>query len=153
MATPQIKLKRISLAEAVKIDAKIPEFKDRKHETREWFERRVKDRKEEDILLLGVYIANSQAGYLIAYDRYKDGSIYCWLAAVVPEFRREGILTLMMEYLETWAKEKGYKRIKIKTKNSRREMLFNLIKSDFMFTKVVEKEKMQDYKILLEKEL
>ena len=29
-----------------------------------------------------------EAGYLVAYDRDGDGSLYCWMIAVKPDFRR-----------------------------------------------------------------
>jgi len=50
------------------------------------------------------------------------------MAGVNPNFRKKGILKKLMNYQDNWAKEKGYKKIKIKTRNARREMLSYLIK-------------------------
>ena len=89
---------------------------------------------------------------MISYDRFGDGSIYCYMTGTDPKFRRNGILKSLMNYLEKWAKEKGYKKIKIKTRNNRREILTYLIGHDFYFTGVEKHPKIEDNRILLEKE-
>ena len=54
-------------------------------------------------------------GYLISYNRYNDGSLYCWIAGVIPSFRRQGVLRELMRQQELFAKEKQFSSLKIKT--------------------------------------
>ena len=99
------------------------------------------------------YVGDEVAGYASAYDRYQDGSVYCWMVGVIEEYRRMGLLTLMMQELEQWAKESGYKKIKIKTRNNRKEMQHYLISRGYEFTDVEKKGKRSDYRLIMEKDL
>lgn len=58
-----------------------------------------------------------------------------------------------MQYQENWAREKGYKNLRIKTRNNRREMLSFLVKSEFYFMSVEEQEKIENNRINLVKKL
>ena len=115
-------IKEISIQEAIDIHNTIPEFH-KKHLND--FEDRIKDKQS---LVIGAFSENISAGYIIAYKKYEDGSLYCWMAGVNPNFRKQGILKEMMDYITSWAKDKGFTKIRIKTRNSRREMLSYLIK-------------------------
>ena len=78
--------------------------------------------------------------------------MYCWMVAVDAKYRGKGILKSMMDYLQKWAKRKGYTKIKIKTRNKRREMLSYLVKYGFDFTGVVlNGSDIKDSRILAEK--
>ena len=98
-------------------------------------------------------IGSSAAGYMVSYDRYQDGSLYCWMAGVVPEFRCKGIYSAMAVKRLQWAKSNSYKTLRIKTRNNRREMLSWLIKNGFQFTEVDKREPLSDSRIHLLKEL
>jgi GNAT superfamily N-acetyltransferase len=103
-----------------------------------------------------VLIAESEgkpAGFVIGYDRDRDGSFYCWLAGVNPAFRRRGIFSELMNYLVSWAKEKGYRKLKIKTRNDKRQILAYLVKNDFNFISVEQVTIVRENRIELEKEL
>ena len=82
-----------------------------------------------------------------------DGSFYCWMAGVSPEYRRQGVIGALMASLEQWTAENGYKWVTIKTWNSRREMLAFLVKSGFNFTGVEERPATKDNRVLLEKRI
>lgn len=146
--TDNIIVKEVWIEEVVKVNATIVEF-DAAY-SKEYFEDRYKDTEK---LVILAYIDNNPAGYIISYDRFHDGSFYCWMAGVNPDFRKKGILKELMNYQNNWAKEKGYKKIKIKTRNARREMLSYLIKYWFFLTEVIQKEDINDNRILLEKSL
>ena len=126
---------------------KIPEFRGAGYDL-SVFEERLKGKKH--LFLVG-FADEVPAGYMVAYERWGDGSIYCWLAGVIPEFRRHGILTRLMGSLAEWAKGEGYKKIAIKTRNNRREMLAFLVKNGFDFTNVQPKGRVSENRILLEK--
>lgn len=141
-------IKKDNLDDVVKIHNLIPEFGEIREKS--YFEDRCKDEKN---LIIVAYMNTEPVGYLVGYDRYKDWSFYCWMAWVVPEYRQNWILTKLMEYQNECARENWYNKIKIKTRNNKRQMLSYLIKNWFNFTEVVESENINDNRILLEKEI
>lgn len=144
----KILIKEISIEEAVKVNASIIEF-DEKY-PKEYFKNRYKDRSK---LIIVAYVNDFPAGYIVAYDRDQDGSFYCWMAGVDPAFRRQGVLKKLMEYQDKWAVEHDYKKNKVKTRNTRREMLAYLVKYGYYFTNVELRDNIQDNRISLEKNL
>lgn len=137
-----------SLLTVVGINALIPEFRDErgKSYSLNYFAERISGRSH---LILTAYYGQEEAGYLVAYDKFFDGSFYCWMAGVIPDFRRKGVLTALMDFLFAWARKNGYREIKITTRNSRREMLMFLIQAGFDFLAVEVHAK--DNRILLKK--
>lgn len=75
------------------------------------------------------------------------------MTGVDPRFRRMGILRELMAYQEKWAKGHGYKKITIKTRNNRREMLAYVVKAGFDFVGVEVRERVEENRIMLEKEI
>ena len=146
--TNQITIKQTPIEEAVKVTKTIVEF-DALFE-KGYFENRYKDKEK---LIIVAYIDNQPAGYIVGYDKYSDGSFYCWMAGVNPEYRKKGVLKALMDYLDNWARQKGYKKIKIKTRNTQREMLSYLVKYNFLFTEIDKRPVAKDNRVLLEKEL
>jgi ribosomal protein S18 acetylase RimI-like enzyme len=143
-----IVVREAPIEEAVEVNKTIGEF-DAAYQ-KSYFEERYEGRKH--LILVG-YINDQRAGYVVGYDRDQDGSFYCWMAGVDPKFRRQRVLTSLMEYQSNWAKAHGYASLKIKTRNNRREMLSNLVKQGFLFTNVVAQPEIQDNRISLEKTL
>lgn len=144
----QINVREVPIEEVIKVSSAIPEF--RGSDYRRYFEERYRDKEH---LIIAAYLDEKPAGYIVAYDEYEDNSFYCWMAGVGLEFRRKGILKALVDYLEGWAKEKGYSKIKIKTRNRRREMLSYLIKYGFNLTGVERFPDVCDHRIYLEKEI
>jgi ribosomal protein S18 acetylase RimI-like enzyme len=141
-----IVVKEDSIEVAVKVNATITEF-DKPYD-KAYFEDRYKNSVS---LILVAYVDNQPAGYMVSYDKNNDGSFYCWMAGVDPLFRRLGLLNSMMQYLNDWAKNHGYNRLTIKTRNNRREMLSYLVKAGFNFAEVQPQPFIEDNRILLEK--
>ena len=105
-------------------------------------------------MIIVAYYNDAPIGYIIGYDKFEDDeSFYCWMAGVDINYRRLGALKALMNYQIKWAKEKGYKKLKIKTRNNRREMLNFLVKNDFNFISVEEKENIRENRINLEKDI
>ena len=144
--TKNIQIKEDSIDVAIKVNGTITEFDN--HYDKSYFEDRYKDSAK---LILVAYVDNQPAGYMVSYDKNKDGSFYCWMAGVDPLFRRHGLLNQMMQYLFDWAKNNDYSKVTIKTRNNRREMLSYLVKSGFNFVEVHPQASVKDNRILLEK--
>jgi len=107
---------------------------------------------KDPLIVLG-YVDDVPVGYLIGYDRDNDGSYYCWMIGVHPDYRKQGITKAMMAYQEKWARKKGYAKLKIKTRNTRRAMLANLVKQGYHFMEVIQKEDLANNTIFMEKQL
>lgn len=143
-----IEIKEVDINEAIEVHKSVLEFNETEPKP-EYFENRYKNK---DKLIIVAYYNNIPIGYVIGYDKYEDEeSFYCWMAGVNNNYRRQGALKALMNYQIKWARDKGYKKLKIKTRNNRREMLSFLVKADFYFTSVEPKERIQDYRINLEK--
>lgn len=145
--TQEIIVKEVPIEEAVKVNSTIVEFKPY---SKEYFEERYKDKEK---LIIVAYLDNQPAGYFVGYDEFGDGSFYCWMGGVNPKFRKKGVFKALMNYQEKWAKNKGYRKIRIKTRNNRREMLAYLVKYGFNFTEVIQQPNTEDNRILLEKNI
>jgi predicted GNAT superfamily acetyltransferase len=68
-------------------------------------------------LILIAYDNGDAVGFKVGYDRYQDGSWYSWLGGVLPAFRGRGIANALLDYQESWARNAGYGRIYVKTRN------------------------------------
>jgi GNAT superfamily N-acetyltransferase len=143
----KIVIRQAPLQTVLDVHEKIPEFKGAGYDLNV-FEDRLKGKSH--LISVG-FVEEVPAGYMMSYERWADGSIYCWLAGVDPEFRRHGVMTRLMAALGKWAKEKGYKKITIKTRNNRREMLAFLVKNGFNFTHIKSKGRIEENRIMLEK--
>ena len=142
-------VKEVSIEEAVKVNRNVIEF-DGKDTTKEDFEKRYVGK---DNLIIVAYYKNIPIGYIIGYDRDNDGSFYCWMGGVDNNYRRLGALTTLMNYQMNWAKNKGYNKLKIRTRNNRREMLGFLVKNGFNFVSVEQRDDITENRINLEHDL
>ncbi len=149
MENNDIIVKEVSIEEAVKVNRNVIEF-DGKDTTKEDFEKRYVGK---DNLIIVAYYKNIPIGYIIGYDRDNDGSFYCWMAGVDNNYRRLGALTTLMNYQMNWAKNKGYNKLKIRTRNNRREMLSFLVKNGFNFVSVEQRDDITENRINLEHSL
>ncbi|MBI4162523.1 MAG: GNAT family N-acetyltransferase [Candidatus Aenigmarchaeota archaeon] len=143
----KIRIKPASLEEVLSINSQIPEF-DEPNTSLE-----LKHRcKENKCLMIAAFVDEKPAGYLVGYE-LDHKTFYCWMTGVIPEFRKNGILSKMMEHQSRWAKKNGYTKLRIKTRNTRREMMHYLINHGFNFTDVEKMNKVEYNRILLEKSL
>lgn len=140
-------IKKADFSELAALHNRIPEFAP---ETAGFFAARC---AETPYLALIATMNGQPAGYSLSYDRYHDGSLYCWMAGILPDFRKKGIYSALADYRENWAQDQGFTALRIKTRNNRREMLHWLVKNGFLFTKVDKREPMSDSRIELTKHL
>ena len=141
-------VKETTLRESLKIFNKIPEFDRYEYGTVEYCKKRINNR---DRLILSAYVNEDNVAYLIAYEDNK--SLYCWVVAVEPSFRRKGILSKMVKIYEEYARNNNYKEISIKTDNNKREMLNYLVKNNWNFADIIKNGDLRNNEILLKKEI
>lgn len=141
-------IKQTSLEESLKVFNLIPEWDRKEAGTVNYCKERINGK---DSLILSAYFNDQNIGYLIAYQ--KDDSFYCWVAAVIPSFRRMGILTKMMNIYEKYAKKNNYKKLTLKTLNNKREMLNFLVKNNWNFVNIINNDDSVLNEILVEKEI
>ena len=145
----EITIKEVSIKDVADVHKKIPEFRETPADKLLGSDR-YKDKK---VLFLVAYVGKNPAGYMVSYDRFGDKSFYCWMTGVMPDYRESGILSAMMNYLFRWASLNGFSKIKIKTRNERREMLAYLVKRGFFFTSVEQRDEIKDNRVCLERSI
>ena len=143
----EIVVKEVDLPTAYTVHETIVEFKDGNY-TFDKFKERIAGKKS---LILVAFIDEKPAGYMVGYKRYDADTFYCWMTGTSPMYRKRGVLKALMQYFETWTKNQGYTKLRIKTRNARREMLSFLVKNNFLFRKVIVKTNPMESEIRLEK--
>lgn len=141
-----VEIKKGNLSQVQHLLIEIPEF-GQQVEADEFSERL----NQTTHLILIAIDQGRPVGFKLGYDRYQDGSFYSWLGGVIPEFRRQGIARLLARYQEKWALAKGFKSIRIKTRNKFRAMLIFLLKSDFQINSFERADDISESRIELEK--
>lgn len=143
-----IEVKEVTIEEAIEVHKNITEFYETEPK-KEYFENKYKNSEH---IVIVAYLDKNPIGYMIGYDKFKDNknSFYCWMAGVDNRYRRKGALKALMNYQINWAKAKGYKNLKIKTRNYRREMLNFLVKNNWFFTSVDAQDNIEENRINLE---
>jgi GNAT superfamily N-acetyltransferase len=141
-----------SLAEALAVLSEVPEF------GAQDIARQVPEHPGAGAgtVLVAFSASGVPVGAVIAYDRYHDGSLYAWLAGVVPAARRQGALTALMAGLELQAEAAGYAAIRLSTRNRFRAMLAYLVRDGYIFLdvdQVAPGTSPADYKLRLIKQL
>ena len=143
-----IEIKETSIAQVVELSKNIPEFAD--GYSKEEYHKRMAGK---DHLILMAFTEGVAAGFKVGYDKFGDGSFYSWMGGVIPEFRQMGIALKLAQHQEKMAKEKGYRSIKMKTRNYLKAMLLFALSNGFLITGVEPREELKDSRILLEKKL
>lgn len=90
-------------------------------------------------------------GYKMGYP-LDDDTFYSWLGGVDPEYRENGIASMLMKKQHEYLTEMGYKMVRTKTMNKWRGMLILNIKHGFDVIETYTDEKGL-HKIVLEKRL
>ena len=78
--------------------------------------------KEATPVLLVARIDGKAVGYKVGYSK-GTGKFYSWRGGVLPEFRRLGIATDLLQAQESWCRKQGFNSILTKTRAQNSEML------------------------------
>ncbi len=133
-----IEIREVAIEEVLSVHQYVLEMDDL-HPPKEFFTNRYKNCEH---VITVAYYQNKPVGYMIGYDKFQDDkeNFYCWMAGVDYRYRRIGVLTKLMEYQMNWSRDRGYKNLRIKTRNDKRAMLSYLVKNGWNFTEVDEED-------------
>ncbi|MBL6448699.1 GNAT family N-acetyltransferase [Fulvivirga sp. 29W222] len=136
-----------SIEEIIAIANQIPEFEN-SYPISEYKKRL----SQVPFLALKAAVDDKDAGFKLGYE-LNDDTFYTWFGGVLPFYRQIGLADQMATAQEGWAKARGYKRIKLKTRNYLKPMLIFALKSGFNITAIEERPDINQNRIILQKEL
>ena len=143
-----LKIREGTIDEVVQLTESIPEFIDPYSE--EVYKQRLANVPH---LILVAEKQGKVIGVKVGYEREQDGSFYSWMGAVSKPFRGLGIATKLADEQETWAIEKGYSSIRMKTRFKLTEMQQFNIGRGYRILKIEERQPKEESVILMEKEI
>ena len=141
-------IREASASELLWVHSRIPEFPGKA--SLDFYTERLKDRL---FLALVAEKGEDLLGFKVGYKDDTPDTFYSWMGGVRPEYRKLGIADALAEYQENWAREKGFKRIYFKTRNRFPAMIFFGLKRGFKIIQVIRKGGVEDYRVVMRKEL
>ena len=92
----------------------------RPHRDIESFRRRYLGRH--NILQMLARVGDLPVGFALGFE-LKPSVFFCWFCGVLPQFRRQGIASQLMEAIHSWARLNDYESIRFECHNQHRPML------------------------------
>jgi GNAT superfamily N-acetyltransferase len=86
----------------------------------EGFRRRFRGRY--NVLSLVARIEDQPVGFFIGFE-LKPTVYFAWFYGVLPEFRRQGIASQLMDAVHAWARQNDYESVRFECHNQHRAML------------------------------
>jgi GNAT superfamily N-acetyltransferase len=86
----------------------------------ESFRRRFRGRY--NILYMVARLGDRPVGFFLGFE-LKPTVFFAWFYGVVPEFRRQGIASQLMDAVHAWARDNDYNAIRFECHNQHRPML------------------------------
>lgn len=141
-------IREASLAELLWIHERIPEFSGKI--ALNFYADRLEDRMH---LPLVAEKDGEILGFKVGSQSDSPDVFYSWMGGVRPEFRKQGIAEALAEHQENWAREKGFRTVFFKTRNSCPAMIGFGLKRGFQIMEVIIKKRVEDFRIIMTKEL
>ena len=141
-------IRQASPAELLWVHERIPEFPGKA--SLEFYTERLKHRLH---LALVAEKDGELLGFKVGYQSDTPDTFYSWMGGVRPEFRKLGIADALAEHQENWAREKGFTSIFFKTRNRFPAMITFGLSRGFKIMEVIPKGGVEDYRIVMSKEL
>jgi GNAT superfamily N-acetyltransferase len=116
----------------------------------EFFKRRLRGRY--NVLLLVAQLDGLPVGFSTGFE-LKPNTFFDWLCGVLPEFRRQGIASQLLEAETAWARDHGYSFARLECYNQHRAMLMFCIKHNYDVVGVRWDPDRGDNLVILEKRL
>ncbi|KPM48536.1 GNAT family N-acetyltransferase [Jiulongibacter sediminis] len=145
----QVSIKHGSVEECYQIACLIPEFAGDSYPLNE-YENRLNGKRH---IILIAFVDGQPAGFKIGYESDKSGVFYSWMGGVIPQFRKNRLVTLLAEKQEEIAKENGFEKIEFKTRNYLKPMLIFALQRGFDIIRVEPRNESYQNRIILRKQL
>jgi GNAT superfamily N-acetyltransferase len=94
----------------------------------ESFKRRFRGRY--NILSLVARIKDEPVGFFLGFE-LKPTVYFAWFYGVVPEMRRQGIASQLMDAVHSWARQQDYESVRFECHNQHRPMLHLAIATQY----------------------
>jgi GNAT superfamily N-acetyltransferase len=94
----------------------------------EAFQRRYQGRH--NVLQMIARVDNRPAGFFIGFE-LKPRVFFAWFYGVLPDYRRQGIASQLMEAVHEWARDNEYESIRFECHNQHRPMLHLAIAKEY----------------------
>ena len=95
----------------------------------ESFQRRFLGRH--NVLQMIARIKDRPVGFFMGFE-LKPTTFFAWFYGVLPDFRRQGIATQLMEAVHDWCREQEYESVRLECHNSARSMLHLAIALEYI---------------------
>ncbi|MEY3644518.1 MAG: hypothetical protein RLZZ207_1213 [Bacteroidota bacterium] len=141
-------LREASLAELLWVHERIPEFPGKV--SLDFYTERLKHRLH---MALVAEKDGDLLGFKVGYQSDTPATFYSWMGGVRPEFRGKGIATALADEQERWAKAQGFTAVVFKTRNRFPGMIQFGIKRGFKIVDLHPKGGVEDYRIVMRKDL
>lgn len=141
-------IKKGTIDEVVHLSQKIPSFE----QPYKAFEYKMRLSNANHLILIA-YANTKPIGFKVGYERDKDGSFYTWMGGVLNDYRQKGVAKRLAKSQERWAKQNGYNKIKLTTRNAHQAMLIFAISSGFKIVGIEERSNIEEYRVILEKNI
>jgi len=94
----------------------------------DFFQRRFKGREGATTIL--AYLDDKPVGFSMGFE-LKPSTYFAWLCGVLPDARRMGVASQLMEALHNWAGQNGYRTVRFECYSKHRPILHFAIKSGY----------------------
>lgn len=84
-----------------------------------------------NVLQMIARIKDQPVGFFMGFE-LKPTTFFAWFYGVLPEFRRQGIATQLMEAVHDWCRENEYESVRLECHNSARSMLHLAIALEYI---------------------
>ena len=92
------------------------------------FQRRYLGRH--NVLQMIARVENRPAGFFVGFE-LKPRVYFAWFYGVLPDYRRQGIASQLMEAVHEWARDNDYESIRFECHNQHRPMLHLAIAKEY----------------------
>jgi len=89
-------------------------------QTPEFFKRRFQGRH--NVSMMVAMVEDRHVGFIIGFE-LMPSTFFSWLGGVLPEFRRSGVCTQLIQAQHAWAQDNDYQMIRFECNNQHRPML------------------------------
>jgi len=83
-----------------------------------------------NVLQMVARLADRPVGFFLGFE-LKPTVFYAWFYGVIPEFRRQGIASQLMDAVHSWARQNDYEAIRFECHNQHRPMLHLAIAKEY----------------------